>query len=163
MKKYIIILISIIILSSISFAETLETDSYTFNLLVPIDFNSLNSDSYTFKFALSQPTIGISSSEQNSLCIGIFCTSQILPLYAIKISGTLNYSDNTSVSNAKIIVTTPTSKKSTITDKNGNFEITIYPVLEYYIKKPFEIEIYVIGKIEAIYTCTYDWYSNTCN
>lgn len=119
----------------------------------------------TFKshVVVGQPVIGEVTSVNYKICFGVFCTKTFQTQYYINIEGQLKYNNGMLVKNSPVEVTikyqSSQFKLINTTDDSGYFFIRFINLPEYLFLPPpgkiLEIEIYVIGEVEAIHECIY--------
>lgn len=163
MKK-LIYLIIFALMASIAYANSYQSNDFVLDYLVPLEGGNASLQDFVFDVAIAQPAIGNSSQDAFSLCLGVFCTDMLVPIYAINISGQLKYDNGMPIKDGIVYVTALGAIASTRTDNNGMFNVTIMPISENLIwLKNFPIYMRVIGDVEAVYYCIYDWDAQTCS
>ncbi|MBU3896371.1 MAG: hypothetical protein KJ697_00335 [Nanoarchaeota archaeon] len=173
MKLVAIALLLIIIFSMSSFAFVMSGPNYKINAIISNGGKSITGiyteTPYTMHFALMQPIIKSfldkTDTTNYKLCLGIFCTGLFEVPHYVTVSGTVYYDTGGVVadSEAKLVVNVANGNyKSGMfrTDANGGFTTKV-AVPETIMKKegtlikPFGIKVYVTGRVEAVYSCTF--------
>ncbi|MFW9852642.1 MAG: hypothetical protein ACFFDS_06855 [Candidatus Thorarchaeota archaeon] len=165
MKKKLVLTTLLIfsLLLVISSAFTIQNNQKITGVIS--DGGGINITGGAFKshVVVGQPVIGEATSANYKICFGVLCTRTFQTQYYINIAGWLKYDNGMLVKNSPVEVTikyqSSQFKLTNTTDDSGYFFIRFTNLPEHLFLPPpgkiLEIEIYVIGEVEAIYKCTY--------
>jgi hypothetical protein len=172
MKLIALTLLLIIIFSIGSYAFIMRGDNYVVNAIISSGAGNATSSTYNIYFAIMQQIIKSPLEKTDGtnykLCLGIFCTGIFEVPHYVNVSGTVYYDTGNVVANsdAKLVVTVGNANyKSGIfrTDANGVFSTKVAVPETIMQKTTFKVNVYVTGRIEAVYSCTFNKESGICN
>lgn len=159
----------LITLLMVTVSFTADISGYTYKLsgVLTSGGNNTKSSSYVSTLSIAQPAIGQMSSSNYKLCLGVYCTETFNPPYEITTSGKLFYDNGSTVSNADIRITinykSYNFESTNKTDGAGNFFVKISNLPEFMRYRNFDVKIYVVDEIEALYECTYNTTTQQCS
>ncbi|MDD5416730.1 MAG: hypothetical protein PHU12_02015 [Candidatus Aenigmarchaeota archaeon] len=129
---------------------------------------------YNLYVSVSQPAItpstGLLTSSGNpakyKMCLGIFCTGLFQVPHYVTVSGNMYYDTGNVVADSIVSLAIKTGDASYRsgdykTDSNGYFTAKV-SIPEEVADRNFKIQIYVKGRVDTIYECTYDQSDNKC-
>lgn len=163
MNKLVIAFILIfLLLVTLSYAFTVSGKDYKITGFIPESGgnHTLSSENYKLKLSLGQSLINMTMGGDYKLCLGIFCTRTFEPPHHIFVSGMLNYSNGTLVTNTDILVEISylsyKYQQKDKTDGIGNFSTKVRNIPEFITHKNFIISVYTYGDIDALYQCKFN-------
>ncbi len=173
------LILFLIVFSTVVTAFTIADGKKEMTALISGGGTNLSSTEYKGYVAIGQPVInpetaksggdiigGNLTSENYTLCLGIFCTEAFEIPHSINITGRITYDIGGDVANSEAILKVKyglaTFESEPVeTDDNGVFNATLN-IPERIARYPFDIAVYASGRVDAEYTCTYNHTSSEC-
>ena len=139
-----------------------DNTNYQMTGVIASGGNMLLSDAVNYKLSMvvGQPVIGHVEGGIYKMDLGFFFGGISQRMIPIMLSGTLTYGNGTAVANSEIKAvisynaTGESYEGSDVSDANGYFEITVY-VPDYFMTYEFLLQLFVVGDVEAMYSCIY--------
>lgn len=164
-KLLLIILILLVALLAFIFSSKItgmfllqdEDSLYTMRGLSTSGGGKIGGDTYILDVAVGQELSGAIEGQKYNLCLGVMCAYNE-PVYDISLRGNLTYNSGNPVETGSRITAKLSYQdysKSIVTQVigDGQFSVEFDDIPDSVIDKEFIIEIFVEGKIDAVYSC----------